>query len=120
MDTSRLPDDVRADVTARLNRAAGQLRAVVRMLDEGADCQQTARQLAAAKRAVDRAGVRLLSGGLVASPSNATATSPPTSSRSSSSSSRDGSRDRSRQASRARLARKWWVSGVSPWPIHRS
>lgn len=66
MDTRRLPDDVRADVTARLNRAAGQLRAVVRMLDEGADCQQTARQLAAAKRAVDRAGVRLLSGGLVA------------------------------------------------------
>lgn len=64
MDTDRIPSDVRADVVTRLRRAEGQLRAVTRMLEEGSDCQAVLRQMSAAKSAVSRAGVRLLSAGL--------------------------------------------------------
>lgn len=64
MNTDRIPADARAETVKRLRRAEGQVRAVVRALEEGTDCQQLVHQLAAAKNALERAGVRLLAAGL--------------------------------------------------------
>jgi len=47
-------------VTHRLRRAEGQLRAVIRMLDEGRDCQAVLIQLAAVSKAIDRAGFAII------------------------------------------------------------
>jgi DNA-binding FrmR family transcriptional regulator len=58
-------DDITTDeVIKRLRRAEGQLGGVIRMLEEGRDCQDVVHQLAAVSRAVDKAGFRLISGGL--------------------------------------------------------
>ena len=64
MHTDRIPDDARSAVIHRLRRAEGQLRAVARALEEGADCVAVVHQLVAAKSAVEKAGVKLLSAGL--------------------------------------------------------
>ncbi|MDO5726534.1 MAG: metal-sensitive transcriptional regulator [Bowdeniella nasicola] len=48
----------------RLARAQGQLAAVIRALDEGGDCRHVLTQLAACSRALDRAGITLLSAGM--------------------------------------------------------
>jgi DNA-binding FrmR family transcriptional regulator len=63
--TMQLPDDVVADVKTRLRRAAGQVAAVERMLDEGRDCKDIVTQLSAATRAMEQAGFRLVTAGLV-------------------------------------------------------
>jgi DNA-binding FrmR family transcriptional regulator len=60
----RLPESVVAEVVVRLRRAEGQLRAVQRLLTEGADCKTVLTQLAAANRAVEQAGFRLVVAGL--------------------------------------------------------
>lgn len=65
MQTDRIPLEARVDVIRRLRRAEGQLRALSRTLEEGGDCVAVLRQLTAARNAVSRAGVRLLSAGLV-------------------------------------------------------
>lgn len=52
-------DDTQA-VAHRLRRAQGQLAAVVRMLDEGRDCEAVVTQLSAVSRALDRAGFALI------------------------------------------------------------
>jgi DNA-binding FrmR family transcriptional regulator len=61
----QLPDDVVSDVRTRLRRAAGQVAAVERMLDEGRDCKEIVTQLSAATRAMEQAGFRLVTAGLV-------------------------------------------------------
>ncbi|MBA8796129.1 DNA-binding FrmR family transcriptional regulator [Friedmanniella endophytica] len=48
----------------RLKRARGQLDAVIRMLDEGQDCEDVVTQLAAVSRALDRAGFSIVATGL--------------------------------------------------------
>jgi DNA-binding FrmR family transcriptional regulator len=48
----------------RLKRARGQLDAVIRMVDEGADCEASVTQLAAVSKALDRAGFLIISQGL--------------------------------------------------------
>ena len=53
-----------ADVVARLNRVQGQLGGIVRMIEEGRDCAAVVTQLAAASRALDRAGFKIISTGL--------------------------------------------------------
>lgn len=60
-----LPEDVVADVRKRLRRAAGQVAAVERMLDEGRDCKEIVTQLSAATKAMEQAGFRLVSAGLI-------------------------------------------------------
>lgn len=50
-----------AKVVNRLRRAQGQLNAVIRMLEEGRDCQAVVTQLSAVSKAVDRAGFTLIS-----------------------------------------------------------
>lgn len=53
--------DETAKVVNRLRRAQGQLNAVIRMLEEGRDCQAVVTQLSAVSKAVDRAGFTLIS-----------------------------------------------------------
>jgi DNA-binding FrmR family transcriptional regulator len=57
------PDSVRPAAN-RLKRAQGQLAAVIRMLDEGQDCEDVVTQLAAVSRALDRAGFAIVATGL--------------------------------------------------------
>ena len=60
-----LPDEVMDDIRKRLRRANGQVQAVERMLDEGRDCREVVTQLTAAIRALEQAGFKLVSNGLV-------------------------------------------------------
>lgn len=53
-----------ADVTKRLRRAEGQIRGVIAMLETGRDCAEVVTQLAAVSRALDRAGFKVIAGGL--------------------------------------------------------
>lgn len=48
----------------RLRRVEGQLGGIIRMLEQGRDCQDVVQQLAAVGRAVDRVGLKLLAGQL--------------------------------------------------------
>jgi len=61
----KLPEEVVQEVRTRLRRAAGQVQAVDRMLGEGRDCRDVLTQLAAARRALEQAGFRLLSAGML-------------------------------------------------------
>jgi DNA-binding FrmR family transcriptional regulator len=56
--------EVLADVVRRLRRAQGQLGGVIRMIEEGRDCSDVMTQLAAASRALDRAGFKIIATGL--------------------------------------------------------
>lgn len=60
----QLPDTTTDPVSKRLKRAHGQLAGVIRMLEEGRDCEDVVTQLAAVSRALDRAGFALIAGGL--------------------------------------------------------
>ncbi len=51
-------------VANRIKRAQGQLAGVVRMLEDGRDCEEVVTQLAAASKALDRAGFAIVSAGL--------------------------------------------------------
>jgi DNA-binding FrmR family transcriptional regulator len=57
------PESVRP-MSNRLKRAQGQLAAVIRMLDEGQDCEAVVTQLAAVSKALDRAGFAIIATGL--------------------------------------------------------
>lgn len=57
------PEDVRAVVT-RLKRANGHLASVIRMLEEGAECEDALTQLAAVNKAIGRGGYALVATGL--------------------------------------------------------
>ncbi|MFJ4838151.1 metal-sensitive transcriptional regulator [Streptomyces sp. NPDC088746] len=51
-------------VLNRLRRAQGQIAGVIRMIEEGRDCEDVVTQLAAASRALDRAGFSIIAAGL--------------------------------------------------------
>lgn len=58
-------DDVAAaDVINRLRRTEGQVRGIIGMIEQGRDCAEVVTQVAAASRALDRAGFRIISSGL--------------------------------------------------------
>ena len=57
------PTDVAA-VTTRLKRANGHLASVIRMLEEGSDCEAALTQLAAVNKAISRGGYALVATGL--------------------------------------------------------
>ncbi|WP_426594673.1 metal-sensitive transcriptional regulator [Cellulomonas sp. McL0617] len=59
-----LDKDQMSKVSNRLKRAQGQLTAVVRMLDEGRDCEDVVTQLSAVSRALDRAGFAIIAAGM--------------------------------------------------------
>ncbi len=48
----------------RLKRAQGQLAAVIRMMEEGRDCEDIVTQIAAVSRAIDRAGFSVIASGM--------------------------------------------------------
>ncbi len=56
--------DQLSEVVKRLNRVQGQLGGVVRMIEEGRDCADVVTQLAAASKALDRAGFKIIATGM--------------------------------------------------------
>lgn len=52
------------DVIARLRRVQGQIGGVIRMIEAGEDCTAVVTQLAAASKALDRAGFKIISTGM--------------------------------------------------------
>lgn len=61
-----LDHDTTTAMINRLKRARGQLDGVIRMLEEGRECEDMVTQLAAVNRALDRAGFQAVAGGLKA------------------------------------------------------
>ena len=59
VDAARL-----ADVVSRLKRVEGQVAGVIRMIEDGRDCADVVTQLAAASRALDRAGFKIIATGM--------------------------------------------------------
>ena len=57
------PDEMQA-VTKRLRRAQGQIGGILKMIEEGRDCQDIVTQLAAVSKALDRAGFAVIALGL--------------------------------------------------------
>jgi DNA-binding FrmR family transcriptional regulator len=60
----QLPPEEMGSATNRLKRARGQLDGVIRMLEEGRECEDVVMQLAAVSRALDRAGFSIVATGL--------------------------------------------------------
>ena len=52
------------DVVKRLRRAQGQIGGVIKMIEDGRECQDVLTQIAAAARALDRAGFKIIASGL--------------------------------------------------------
>lgn len=48
-------DKVKTDITNRLSRIEGQIRGIRRLIEEDADCDKVAQQMAAARKALDKA-----------------------------------------------------------------
>ena len=59
-----LDSETMASVVRRLKRAQGQIGGVIKMIEEGRDCADVVTQLAAASRALDRAGFKIIATGL--------------------------------------------------------
>ena len=59
-----LPRQDLDQVVKRLRRAQGQIGGVLNMIEQGRDCEDVVTQLAAASRALDRAGVAIIATGL--------------------------------------------------------
>lgn len=53
-----------ASAVRRLKRAQGQIGGVIKMIEEGRDCADVVTQLAAASRALNRAGFQIIATGL--------------------------------------------------------
>ena len=60
----KFESEVVPEALDRLRRANGQLGGIIRMIEQGRDCQDVVQQLAAVGRAVDRVGLKLLAGQL--------------------------------------------------------
>jgi DNA-binding FrmR family transcriptional regulator len=57
------PDDMKA-IIARMKRAHGHLGSVIRMLEDGADCEAVLTQLAAVNKALSRGAYAIVATGL--------------------------------------------------------
>ncbi len=57
------PEDLDA-VVKRLQRAQGQLGGIIRMIQEGRECQDIVTQISAVSKAIDRAGFAVIATGL--------------------------------------------------------
>lgn len=57
------PDEVKA-ITLRLKKANGHLASVIRMLEEGSECEDALTQIAAVSKAINRSGYALVATGL--------------------------------------------------------
>ena len=61
---TQIPGDITPQIITRLKKVQGQLGGVVRMIEEGRDCEELVTQLAAASKALNRAGFTIVSQGL--------------------------------------------------------
>jgi DNA-binding FrmR family transcriptional regulator len=59
-----LPEETVNDLVRRLRRVEGQVRGLQAMLAEGRECREVVTQLAAATRALEQVGFRMLASGL--------------------------------------------------------
>ncbi len=59
-----LAPETMGTVVNRLRRAQGQIGGVLKMIEDGRDCQDVVTQLAAVSRALDRAGFAIIAAGL--------------------------------------------------------
>jgi len=57
------PDEMKS-ILQRLKRAQGQIGGIVKMIEDGRECQDIVTQLAAVSKAVDRAGFAVIALGL--------------------------------------------------------
>ena len=62
---SSIDDETVAALLARLRRVEGQVRAVARMIEQRRDCHAIAQQMGAAKSALERATIQLMSASMV-------------------------------------------------------
>jgi DNA-binding FrmR family transcriptional regulator len=60
----QLDPDEMTPVINRIKRAQGQLAGVLRLIEEGQDCEKLVTQLAAVSRALDKAGFAIVASGL--------------------------------------------------------
>ncbi|CAM5448102.1 hypothetical protein STAFG_4929 [Streptomyces afghaniensis 772] len=63
MELAMAAEELRT-VVNRLRRAQGQIAGVIKMIEEGRDCEDVVTQLAAASRALDKAGFAIIATGL--------------------------------------------------------
>ncbi|HEX4018504.1 MAG TPA: metal-sensitive transcriptional regulator [Frankiaceae bacterium] len=59
-----LPDEEMDPIIKRLRRAQGQIGGVIRLIEEGRDCEAVINQVAAVSKALDRAGFAIIATGL--------------------------------------------------------
>ena len=59
-----LNDDVKDDLHKRLRRVEGQIRGIQAMLAEDRECRDVVTQIAAATKALEQVGFRLLAAGI--------------------------------------------------------
>lgn len=62
--TIEIEDEQRTAVIRRLRRVEGQIAGIVRMLEGSRDCRDVVTQVAAASKALDRAGFAIVASGL--------------------------------------------------------
>ena len=60
----QIEEDVAGDIVARLKRARGQIDGVISMIENGRTCKDIVTQLAAASKAIDRAGFKVVANGI--------------------------------------------------------
>jgi DNA-binding FrmR family transcriptional regulator len=60
----KIDEEVAGPVLNRLRRAQGQLAGVIAMIESGRDCQDVVTHLAAVSRALNRAGFKIVAGGM--------------------------------------------------------
>jgi DNA-binding FrmR family transcriptional regulator len=59
-----MDEQVAKEIVNRLRRARGQIDGVITMIEAGRSCRDVVTQLAAASRALDRAGFKIVASGL--------------------------------------------------------
>lgn len=60
----QLEDDVTREVTNRLRRVQGQIGGIITMIEDRRNCQDIVTQLAAAEKALARAGFKIVASGI--------------------------------------------------------
>lgn len=59
-----VPQSDQRDLVNRLRRIEGQIGGVIAMIEDGRDCTEIITQIAASKKAIERAGILMLTGAL--------------------------------------------------------
>ena len=60
----QIDDQVSGEVIARLRRARGQIEGVIAMIESGRNCKDIVTQLAAASKAINKAGFKIVASGI--------------------------------------------------------